>query len=90
MSVYLDYNGTTPVAAEVAEAMWPFLTEHFGNPSSTGPQGRRARAAVEEARGRVAALIGALPDEVIFTSGGTESNNLAVRVRRRWPASGCW
>lgn len=79
MSVYLDYNGTTPVAAEVAEAMWPFLTEHFGNPSSTGPQGRRARAAVEEARGRVAALIGALPDEVIFTSGGTESNNLAVR-----------
>lgn len=79
MSVYLDHNGTTPVATEVAEAMWPFLTEHFGNPSSTGPQGRRARTAVEDARERVAALISAEPDEVIFTSGGTESNNLAIR-----------
>ncbi|MHB1010935.1 MAG: cysteine desulfurase family protein [Propionibacteriaceae bacterium] len=77
--IYLDHNGTTPVASEVAEAMWPYLTEHFGNPSSTTVLGRRARAAVEEARERVAALIGAQPDEITFTSGGTESNNLAIR-----------
>ncbi len=77
--IYLDHNGTTPVASEVADAMWPFLTEHFGNPSSTSVLGRRAREAVEEARERVAALIGAQPDEITFTSGGTESNNLAIR-----------
>lgn len=77
--VYLDYNGTTPVAPEVAEAMWPFLTKHFGNPSSATPQGRTARQAVTFAREQVAALIGAHPEEVIFTSGGTEANNLAIR-----------
>ena len=77
--VYLDHNGTTPVAAEVAEAMWPFLTEHFGNPSSASEQGRFARDAVETARERTAALIGAHPDEIVFTSGGTEANNLAIR-----------
>lgn len=77
--VYLDHNATTPVAREVAEAMWPFLVTHFGNPSSEHPYGRRARAAVEVAREQVAALIGAHPDEVVFTSGGTESNNLAIR-----------
>lgn len=76
---YLDHNGTTPIAPEVAQAMWPYLTEHFGNPSSGTPQGRRARTAVEHARDQVAALIGAQPDEVVFTSGGTESNNLAIR-----------
>ena len=77
--VYLDHNGTTPVAPEVAAAMWPHLTEHFGNPSSATPYGRAARAAVERAREQVAALIEARPDEITFTSGGTESNNLAIR-----------
>lgn len=77
--VYLDHNATTPIAPEVADAMWPYLTEHFGNPSSASPQGRRARAAVDTARDQMAQLIGARPDEVVFTSGGTESNNLAIR-----------
>jgi len=77
--IYLDHNGTSPVAPEVAEAMWPYLTERFGNPSSTTPYGRLARDAVELARGQVATLIGAHPDEITFTSGGTESNNLAIR-----------
>lgn len=78
-SIYLDHNATTPVAPEAAEAMWPYLTEHFGNPSSTTPAGERARAAVDTARAQVAALVGAQPDEIVFTSGGTEANNLAVR-----------
>lgn len=77
--IYLDHNATTPVAPEVAEAMWPYLVDHFGNPSSTTPAGARARAAVDHARGQVAELIGARPDEVVFTSGGTEANNLAIR-----------
>lgn len=79
MAVYLDHNATTPIAPEVAEAMWPYLTEHFGNPSSSNPQGRLARRAIDTARQQVAALIGAAPDEITFTSGGTESNNLAIR-----------
>ncbi len=77
--IYLDHNATTPVAPEVAEAMWPYLTTHFGNPSSDHPVGRAAKAAVDTAREQVAALIGAHPDEIVFTSGGTESNNLAIR-----------
>src|SRR5699024_1579589 len=77
--VYLDHNGTTPVAPEVAEAMWPHLTEHFGNPSRATPQGRLARQAVEQAREHVAVLIDAHPDEITFTSSGTEANNLAIR-----------
>lgn len=77
--IYLDHNGTTPVAPKVAEAMWPYLTERFGNPSSTTPYGKQARDAVDLAREQVATLIGAHPDEIIFTSGGTESNNLAIR-----------
>lgn len=77
--IYLDHNGSTPIAAEVAEAMWPYLTEHFGNPSSITPLGRRAKAAIETARERIATLIGAQPEEITFTSGGTESNNLALR-----------
>lgn len=85
-AVYLDHNGTTPVAAEVAEAMWPYLTEHFGNPSSTTALGRAARGAVGLAREQVAALIGAHPDEITFTSGGTEANNLAIRGTARTAA----
>ena len=77
--IYLDHNATTPVAPEVAAAMWPYLTTHFGNPSSDHPVGRAAKDGVDTAREQVAALIGAHPDEIVFTSGGTESNNLAIR-----------
>lgn len=77
--IYLDHNATTPIAPEVAQAMWPYLTEHFGNPSSSHPYGRIAKAGVDHAREQVAALIGAHADEIIFTSGGTEANNLAIR-----------
>jgi cysteine desulfurase len=77
--IYLDYNATTPVLPEVVEAMLPFLREHFGNPSSGHEYGRRAQAAVTRAREQVAALLGCEPDEVVFTSGGTEANNLAIR-----------
>lgn len=77
--VYLDYNATTPVAAEAREAMLPYLSDHFGNPSSAHVYGRRAREAIEGARSQVARLIGASPEEVVFTSGGTEASNLAIR-----------
>ncbi len=77
--IYLDYNATTPVAPEVLEAMLPYLREEFGNPSSTHPYGRRAKEAVERARAQVAALLGARAEEIFFTSGGTEANNLAIR-----------
>ncbi|MDA8283709.1 MAG: cysteine desulfurase family protein [Actinomycetota bacterium] len=77
--IYLDHNATTPVAPEVLEAMLPYLAAEFGNPSSDHGLGRRARHAVDKARAQVAALIGAEPEEVVFTSGGTESNNLAIR-----------
>ncbi len=77
-TIYLDHNATTPVAPEVLDAMQPYLTKFFGNPSSDHALGREARRAVEEARGQVAALIGASPDEIAFTSGGTESNHLAI------------
>ncbi len=76
--IYLDYNATTPVAPEVLEAMLPFLRERFGNPSSSHAYGRFARQAVEEARQRVAGLIGARRDEIFFTGCATESNNLAL------------
>ncbi|MES2237221.1 MAG: aminotransferase class V-fold PLP-dependent enzyme [Pseudomonadota bacterium] len=77
LPIYLDYNATTPVAPGVADAMLPFLREHFGNPSSSHPFGRLAAQAVAEARSQVAALIGARADEIVFTSCATESNNLA-------------
>lgn len=76
--VYLDYNATTPVDPEVAEAMLPYLTQHFGNPSSAHAWGAAARSAVEEARRRVAAFLGAQPEEVVFTSGGTEGSNTVI------------
>ncbi len=86
--IYLDHNATTPLAPEVAEAMAPYLGAEFGNPSSDHVLGQRARKAVEEAREQVAALIGAAPNEVVFTSGGTESNNLAIRgVATQAPAT---
>ena len=77
--VYLDYNATTPLAAEVLQAMMPFLTEEYGNASSIHSVGQRARAAVERARAQVAALIGAREKEIVFTSGGTEADNMAIR-----------
>ena len=77
--IYLDFNASTPLAPEVVEAMRPYLAEHFGNPSSHHFAGAPAKAAVERARGQVAALLGCAPDEVVFTSGGTESNNHALK-----------
>lgn len=77
--VYLDHYAATPVLDEVAEAMRPYLSREFGNPSSLHSRGDAAREALDEARERVAALISAEPDEIIFTSGGTEANNLAVK-----------
>ncbi len=77
--VYLDHNATTPVDPEVFDAMLPFLREEFGNPSSAHALGRRAHDAIERARGEVAVLIGAAADEIVFTSGGTEASNIAIR-----------
>ena len=77
--IYLDYNATTPIAKEVADAMVPYLYDYFGNPSSGHSFGVQARLAVDLARRQVAALIGAQPAEIIFTSGGTEANNYAIR-----------
>jgi cysteine desulfurase len=76
--IYLDNNSTTPVLPAVWESMRPFLTEVYGNPASAHQAGRRARQALEDARDRTAAVLGAHPDEVIFTSGATEANNLAI------------
>src|SRR5438876_9241508 len=76
--IYLDNNATTMMLPEVVEAMRPFLTDVFGNPASAHQHGRRARKALEDARERIAGLLGAHPDEVIFTSGATEANNLAI------------
>jgi len=86
-TVYLDYNATTPLRPEVLEAMLPYLNASFGNPSSVHWAGRRAKQGLEEARERVAAFIQARPAEVLFTSGGTESNNLALRGAL-WAARG--
>lgn len=77
--IYMDHSATTAVREEVFEAMKPYFLEHFGNPSSLYSYGREARKAVEEAREKTAAAIGAEPREIVFTSGGTESDNLAIR-----------
>ena len=77
--IYLDHAATTPLRAEVLEAMLPYLTGEFGNPSSAHSMGRRARAGLDEAHERVASRLGAEPREVVFTSGGTEANNLAIK-----------
>ncbi len=88
--VYLDYAATTPLDARVLEAMLPYFREIFGNPSSVHFYGQQAESAVEEARERIAALIGAHPQEIIFTSGGSEADNLALRgvARARREISG--
>src|SRR5437868_1866702 len=77
-TIYFDYNATTPLDPSVRDAMLPFLGEVWGNPSSVHHVGRRARALLDDARDRVAQVWGSKPSEVIFTSGGTEANNLAI------------
>ena len=77
--IYLDYNATTPVDPAVAEAMQPYILQHYGNPSSTHVYGQTTKEAVEYARARVAALLGCAPTEVVFTSGGSESNNTVLK-----------
>jgi cysteine desulfurase NifS/selenium donor protein len=77
--IYLDFNATTPVDSLVAEAMLPYLYAHFGNPSSAHPLGATVRLALERARIQVARLIGARPEEILFTSGGSESNNTVIK-----------
>ena len=76
--VYLDNNATTPVLPEVMDSMRPYFGEHFGNASSIHHHGQETRAAVERAREFVAALLGCRASEVVFTSGGTEADNLAI------------
>ncbi|HEY7528080.1 MAG TPA: cysteine desulfurase family protein [Candidatus Deferrimicrobiaceae bacterium] len=77
--IYLDFNASTPIAPEAVSAMRPFLTDHYGNPSSLHWAGAPAKDAVEKARGQVAGLLGCDPTEVVFTSGGSESNNHAIK-----------
>ena len=77
--IYLDYNATTPVDPAVVEAMLPYLSMQFGNPSSTHLYGHQAREAVDRARSQVAGLLGCKQDEIVFTGGGSESDNLAIR-----------
>src|SRR5262245_60075162 len=77
--LYFDYNATTSIAPSVQQAMLPFLAEQYGNPSSSHALGRASHEAIEDARENVAALLGCDPDEIVFTGGGTESNNLALK-----------
>src|SRR5438067_2318193 len=85
--IYLDYNATTPLCGEAREAMLPYLDRYFGNPSSVHEAGREARAAIDDARDKLAALLHTKPHELVFTSGGTESCNLAVLGLARCPVS---
>src|SRR5712692_3813533 len=77
--IYLDYNATTPLDPAVVEAMLPYLRTHYGNPSSSHVFGKTAHDAVEQARAQVAELIGAQPDEIVFTGGGSEASNHALK-----------
>jgi cysteine desulfurase len=85
--IYFDYNATTPLCDPAREAMLPYLNRHFGNPSSIHAAGREARAAIDDARDKLAALLRVKPSEIIFTSGATESCNLAVLGLARSPSS---
>jgi cysteine desulfurase len=86
MAIYLDHAATTPLRPEVVEAMLPYLTEAFGNPSSIHAAGRRARRGIDEAREQIAALLGAKPREIVFTGSGSEADNLALKGAA-WAAS---
>jgi cysteine desulfurase len=77
--IYLDHAATTPLHPAVLDAMLPHLTEHYGNPSSIHARGRRARQALDEARESIARRLGATPREIVFTSGGSEADNLAIK-----------
>ncbi len=77
--IYLDYNATTPIDPRVADAMMPYITDEYGNPSSSHTIGVRAKDAVEESRSKVAALLGCKTEEIVFTSGGSESNNYIIK-----------
>jgi cysteine desulfurase len=77
--VYMDHNATTPIHPEVLEAMMPFFKDQFGNPSSIHWAGREVKKFVDEAREKVAAFLHAKPEEIIFTSGGTEGDNMAIQ-----------
>ena len=77
--IYLDYNASTPVDPAAREAMWPYIERYYGNPSSNHAMGRHDREAVDRARAQVASLLGAEPGEIVFTSGGTESNNHVIK-----------
>ena len=77
--IYLDYNATTPIDPSVVEAMMPFFQTHYGNPSSSHSLGRAAREAIEDARAKISAMIGCTRDEIIFTGGGTEASNMAIK-----------
>src|SRR3982751_3756738 len=81
--IYLDYNATTPMCDAAREAMEPYFSKNYGNASSIHRAGRNARAAVDNARAKIAALIKAKPNEIFFTGGGTKSCNLAVPGRAR-------
>jgi cysteine desulfurase len=81
--IYLDYNATTPIDPEVVASMLPYIREHFGNPSSSHWYGLEARKGVDKARGQAAALLNCSPAEIVFTSGGTESNNHAIKGAAR-------
>src|SRR3712207_5137667 len=86
LPIYLDYNATTPVAPEVRDAMLPYLSDYFGNPSSDHLYGHQTAEAIGFARGQLASLLDCHPDEIVFTGGGSESDNHAI-VGRVW-ASG--
>ncbi|MDQ2853359.1 MAG: cysteine desulfurase [Chloroflexota bacterium] len=86
MSIYLDHAATTPLREEVLAAMLPYLTDHFGNASSLHAEGRRARQGLDEAREGIARILGAKPREIVFTSGGSEADNLAIKGAA-WAAS---
>lgn len=77
--IYLDYNATTPLHEEVVKTMMPFLTEHFGNPSSSHIYGKTTKKAIEKAREQVANMLFCSSEEIVFTSGGSESNNYAIK-----------
>ena len=86
--IYLDYNATTPLCDAAREAMLPYLTRHFGNPSSVHAAGREARAAIDDARDKLAMFVHAKPGEIIFNSGATESCNLGVLGLARSASAG--
>ena len=83
--IYLDHSATTPVDQRVVDAMLPYWTEMYGNPSSLYGLGRRAAAALEDARVRIARVLNCQPAEIVFTGCGSESDNLALRGALRWP-----